>query len=85
MGLLDQVGGALGGALGQGGVKAMLLQQLVAMLSKPVLLTVHVMPEQFDPIPGPPVTVFVFAPVVRIELSGNLMPFATCSRPFTST
>jgi uncharacterized protein YidB (DUF937 family) len=36
MGLLDQVGGALGGALGQGGgVKAMLLQQLVAMLSKP--------------------------------------------------
>jgi len=37
MGLLDQVGGALGGALGQsgGGVKAILLQQLVAMLSKP--------------------------------------------------
>lgn len=37
MGLLDQVGGALGGALGQGGggAKAMLLQQVVAMLSKP--------------------------------------------------
>ena len=37
MGLLDQVGGALGGALGQGGggVKGVLLQQLVAMLSKP--------------------------------------------------
>jgi uncharacterized protein YidB (DUF937 family) len=36
MGLLDQVGGALGGALGQGGgVKTILLQQLVAMLSKP--------------------------------------------------
>ena len=37
MGLLDQVGGALGGALGQGGggAKAILLQQLVAMLSKP--------------------------------------------------
>jgi uncharacterized protein YidB (DUF937 family) len=38
MGLLDQVGGALGGALsgaGGGGTKAILLQQLVAMLSKP--------------------------------------------------
>ena len=38
MGLLDQVGGALGGALsgaGGGGTKAVLLQQLVAMLSKP--------------------------------------------------
>lgn len=38
MSLLDQIGGALGGALGQGkgaGVKAVLLQQLVAMLSKP--------------------------------------------------
>lgn len=36
MGLLDQVGGALGGALGQGGgVKAILLQQLIGMLSKP--------------------------------------------------
>jgi uncharacterized protein YidB (DUF937 family) len=37
MGLLDQVGGALGGALGGtgGGAKAILLQQLIAMLSKP--------------------------------------------------
>ena len=38
MGLLDQVGGALGGALGQGqggGVQAILLQQLIGMLSKP--------------------------------------------------
>jgi uncharacterized protein YidB (DUF937 family) len=38
MGLLDQVGGALGGALGGaggGGVKAVLLQQLIVMLSKP--------------------------------------------------
>ena len=39
MGLLDQVGGALGGALGQGssggGMNAMLLQQLVPMLCKP--------------------------------------------------
>ena len=38
MGALDQLGGALGGALGQGknaGVSAVLLQQLIAMLSKP--------------------------------------------------
>jgi uncharacterized protein YidB (DUF937 family) len=38
MGLLDQVGGALGGALsgaGGGGAQAVLLQQVVAMLSKP--------------------------------------------------
>lgn len=39
MGLLDQIGGAVGGMLGQGdkggGVNAMLLQQLIAMLSKP--------------------------------------------------
>lgn len=38
MGLLDQIGGAVGGMVGQGGkggVNAMLLQQLVAMLSKP--------------------------------------------------
>jgi uncharacterized protein YidB (DUF937 family) len=38
MGVLDQLGGALGGALGQGknaGVSAVLLQQLIAMLSKP--------------------------------------------------
>lgn len=37
MGLLDQIGGVVGGALGGkgAGVKAVLLQQLVAMLSKP--------------------------------------------------
>lgn len=40
MGLLDQIGGAVGGVLGQsgqsgGGVNAMLLQQLMAFLSKP--------------------------------------------------
>lgn len=38
MGLLDQLGGAVGGMLGQGkggGVNALLLQQLIAMLSKP--------------------------------------------------
>jgi len=38
MGLLDQFGGAVGSVLGQGkgaGVGAVLLQQLVAMLSKP--------------------------------------------------
>lgn len=38
MGLLDQLGSAVGGALGQGkggGVNAVLLQQLIAMLSKP--------------------------------------------------
>lgn len=38
MGVLDKLGGALGGVLGQGknaGVSAVLLQQLVAMLSKP--------------------------------------------------
>lgn len=38
MSLLDQIGGAVGGALGQGqggGVKAILLQQLIGMLSKP--------------------------------------------------
>ena len=38
MGLLDQVSGALGGAMGGasgGTAKAMLLQQLIAMLSKP--------------------------------------------------
>jgi uncharacterized protein YidB (DUF937 family) len=38
MGLLDQIGGAVGGVLGQGGkggVSALLLQQLIAMLSKP--------------------------------------------------
>lgn len=38
MGLLDQIGGAVGGVLGQGGkggANAVLLQQLVAMLSKP--------------------------------------------------
>lgn len=34
MGILDRVTGALGGAKG-GGVKAILLQQLIAMLSKP--------------------------------------------------
>lgn len=39
MGLLDQIGGAVGGALGQGGkgggIAAILLPQLIAMLSKP--------------------------------------------------
>ncbi len=38
MGLLDQFGGAVGSVLGQGkgaGVSAVLLQQLIAMLSKP--------------------------------------------------
>lgn len=38
MGLLDQIGGAVGGVLGQGGkggVNAVLVQQLIAMLSKP--------------------------------------------------
>lgn len=37
MGLLDQVSGALGGALGGagGGTKAILMQQLIGMLSKP--------------------------------------------------
>jgi uncharacterized protein YidB (DUF937 family) len=35
MGLLDQIGGAVAGATGSGGVKAILLQQLLAMLSKP--------------------------------------------------
>lgn len=38
MGLLDQIGGAVGGVLGQGGkggVSALLLQQLIGMLSKP--------------------------------------------------
>ena len=38
MGVLDQLGGALGSVLGQGksaGVNAALLQQLIAMLSKP--------------------------------------------------
>ena len=38
MGVLDQVGGAVGSVLGQGkgaGVSAVLLQQLIAMLSKP--------------------------------------------------
>jgi uncharacterized protein YidB (DUF937 family) len=38
MGLLDQIGGAVGGALGQGkggGIAAILLPQLISMLSKP--------------------------------------------------
>jgi uncharacterized protein YidB (DUF937 family) len=38
MGVLDQFGGAVGSVLGQGknaGVSALLLQQLIAMLSKP--------------------------------------------------
>jgi uncharacterized protein YidB (DUF937 family) len=38
MGTFDQIGNVLGGALGQGqggGVKAILIQQLIAMLSKP--------------------------------------------------
>ncbi len=38
MGLLDQIGGAVGGALGQGkggGIAAVLLPQLISMLSKP--------------------------------------------------
>src|ERR1044072_2946525 len=38
MGILDQLGGAVGGVLGQGkggGVAAALLPQLIAMLSKP--------------------------------------------------
>ena len=38
MSMLDNLGGALGGVLGQGkgaGVSAVLLQQLIAMLSKP--------------------------------------------------
>ena len=38
MGAFDSIGGALGGVLGgqgQGGVKAILLQQLISMLSKP--------------------------------------------------
>jgi uncharacterized protein YidB (DUF937 family) len=38
MGVLDQLGGAVGSVLGQGkgaGVSAVLLQQLIAMLSKP--------------------------------------------------
>lgn len=38
MGIMDQVGGALGGVLGQGGkagANAALLQQVVSMLSKP--------------------------------------------------
>lgn len=38
MGLLDQIGGAVGGALGQGkggGLTAVLLPQLISMLSKP--------------------------------------------------
>jgi uncharacterized protein YidB (DUF937 family) len=42
MGLLDQLGGAVGSVLGQGkgaGVSAVLLQQLIAMLSKPGALS----------------------------------------------
>jgi uncharacterized protein YidB (DUF937 family) len=42
MGVLDQFGGAVGSVLGQGkgvGVSAVLLQQLVAMLSKPGALS----------------------------------------------
>lgn len=42
MGVLDQLGGALGGVLGQGkgaGTSAILLQQLIAMLSKPGALS----------------------------------------------
>jgi uncharacterized protein YidB (DUF937 family) len=42
MGVLDQIGGAVGSVLGQGksaGVSAVLLQQLVAMLSKPGALS----------------------------------------------
>ena len=41
MGLLDQVTGAIGGMAGgtQGGVQAVLLQQLIAMLSKPGALS----------------------------------------------
>ncbi len=42
MGLMDQVTGALGGALGEakgGGVNAILVQQLISMLSKPGALT----------------------------------------------
>lgn len=42
MGLLDQIGGAVGGMLGQGkgaGVNAVLLQQLISMLSKPGALS----------------------------------------------
>jgi uncharacterized protein YidB (DUF937 family) len=42
MGLMDQVTGATGGALGQGsmgGVTAILLQQLVSMLSRPGALS----------------------------------------------
>lgn len=38
MGLLDQIGGAVGGVLGQGGkggVSGVLVQQLISMLSKP--------------------------------------------------
>ncbi len=41
MGLLDQVAGAIGGNLGggKGGVQAILLQQLIALLSKPGALS----------------------------------------------
>lgn len=39
MSLFDQVRGALGSALGKGGAKAVLIQQLVAMLSKPGALS----------------------------------------------
>ncbi|MEP7243793.1 MAG: YidB family protein [Gammaproteobacteria bacterium] len=41
MGLLDQVTGAIGGMTGgsQGGVQAVLLQQLISMLSKPGALS----------------------------------------------
>lgn len=42
MGLLDQIGGAVGGMLGQGGkggVNGILVQQLIAMLSKPGALS----------------------------------------------
>ena len=42
MGVLDQFGGAVGSVLGQGksaGVSAVLLQQLIAMLSKPGALS----------------------------------------------
>lgn len=38
MGLLDQIGGAVGGVLGQGGkggINAILVQQLIGLLSKP--------------------------------------------------
>ena len=42
MGVLDQLGSAVGSVLGQGkgaGVSAVLLQQLIAMLSKPGALS----------------------------------------------